>query len=344
MPSGFKISGGADLDTLFAPRAGSEARLPTGYKVDNADLADRYMASTSEADRIATNTNYRSGETDLKNLFRNIAYVAPPATPVFTLHPAGGMRREGTTVVFTITATGAVSYQWQKNGADLSGETGTSLTLTSVGNADEGTYRCVATNAAGSTNSNGAALDVAIDPVITVGPGGPYPRLIGEVASLSITATGDGVGYQWSKDGSPISGATASTYVFMVTASGDAGSYACVASNAFASATSAAAVISVSITNPTVTSPPSSFTAANGTRPYSVQCSATVRAEEGPVYFHWYNSGSSVTTNRPGNISPTQDQHVFDPIGYADAGGWVCVCSTTYGGLTNSAYAVVTVT
>ena len=75
----------------------------------------------------------------------------------------------GLPVMFSIMAmtdAGTLSYQWQRNGVDIaptpgvSGTNTSTLTIVSVQESNEGMYRCVVTNDAGSTNSNTSQLTV----------------------------------------------------------------------------------------------------------------------------------------------------------------------------------------
>ena len=50
------------------------------------------------------------------------------------------------------------TYQWQKNGSDLPGVTSSSHFIQSVVNADEGSYACAVSNAAGEVSSESAQL------------------------------------------------------------------------------------------------------------------------------------------------------------------------------------------
>ncbi len=71
-------------------------------------------------------------------------------------------------VVFTVSATSAVpvTYQWLKNGVDISGETSDSLRLPLVTLSDTGKYSCRVSNSMGdeSTTSDEATLTVAVAP------------------------------------------------------------------------------------------------------------------------------------------------------------------------------------
>ena len=89
--------------------------------------------------------------------------------PVILVHPAGRAVAAGSTVAFQVTAAGTspLSYQWRKDGVDVSDGAGISgsqtatLTLTGVTSAHEGNYRVVVTNPAASVTSAGATLVLA---------------------------------------------------------------------------------------------------------------------------------------------------------------------------------------
>ena len=84
-----------------------------------------------------------------------------------TVHPVDQTNIvPGSDVSFSVTATGTVplSYQWQKDGVNLTdggsitGATTATLTITGVMESDEGGYSCVVTNTAGTDKSNTAIL------------------------------------------------------------------------------------------------------------------------------------------------------------------------------------------
>ncbi len=63
---------------------------------------------------------------------------------------------EGTTAIFKVAAIGdaTLSYQWQKNGADISGATDSSYTTPVTTSADSGdVFRVIVTNSSGSDTS-----------------------------------------------------------------------------------------------------------------------------------------------------------------------------------------------
>ncbi|KQR90812.1 hypothetical protein ASG01_14695 [Chryseobacterium sp. Leaf180] len=95
-------------------------------------------------------------------LFSGCSFLA--ATPVITLNPVNKTVCSGSSTTFTVTATGAGSYQWFQNTASgfvaltntavFSGTATATLTVSGITSALNNTqYRCVVTSAAGSTTS-----------------------------------------------------------------------------------------------------------------------------------------------------------------------------------------------
>lgn len=86
--------------------------------------------------------------------------------PGITTQPIAQTVAPGNTATFTIAATGTslLTYQWQKNSANItngghySGCTTATLTISSTDNGDVTNYRCMVTNTGGTVASNQAAL------------------------------------------------------------------------------------------------------------------------------------------------------------------------------------------
>ena len=67
----------------------------------------------------------------------------------------------GASATLSANATGGnLSYQWQLNGVNISGATGSTLTVNPVGTYSAGTYAVTATNSLGSTSGTIAVLTV----------------------------------------------------------------------------------------------------------------------------------------------------------------------------------------
>ncbi|MCC7509894.1 MAG: immunoglobulin domain-containing protein [Planctomycetes bacterium] len=83
--------------------------------------------------------------------------------PTITADPSDQTAPEGATATFTVSATGSgtLSYQWQQGGADIIGANSTSYTTPTLTLADNGAqFRCVVSNAFGSTTSAVATLTI----------------------------------------------------------------------------------------------------------------------------------------------------------------------------------------
>lgn len=88
----------------------------------------------------------------------------PGATPpVITAQPQGRTVSIGVGVIFSVSATGTLplSYQWRRNGANISGATSPSYSLSSAQLTNGGDYTVVLTNVAGSVTSAVATLIVS---------------------------------------------------------------------------------------------------------------------------------------------------------------------------------------
>ncbi|MFN0112559.1 MAG: kelch repeat-containing protein [Blastocatellia bacterium] len=67
----------------------------------------------------------------------------------------------GTAANFSVAATGSgLTYQWRRNGVNLSGQTATTLSIPTAQLSDAGNYDVVITSGCGATNSNTVALTV----------------------------------------------------------------------------------------------------------------------------------------------------------------------------------------
>ncbi len=122
---------------------------------------------------------------------------ATPQPPEITQHPQDQIVLAGQEAVFSVQATGSPppGYQWQRDGADLNGETSSTLRLTADIPDDGARFRCAVSNSAGSVTSNEALLTVLSDvtpPTIgsVTAPGDPDTVWV--VFSEALESTGAG--------------------------------------------------------------------------------------------------------------------------------------------------------
>lgn len=171
------------------------------------------------------------------------ATVTVNALPVITQQPSSQTINEGGNINLEVTATGATSYQWKKDGSDIPSATEATYSKSGALPADAGSYTCVVTGAGGAVTSNAAVVTVNALPVITQQPTNQEINE-GETLTLNVAATG-ATGYQWKKGEEDILDATTATYTKEGATAADAGSYTCVVTGAGGSVTSNAATVTV---------------------------------------------------------------------------------------------------
>jgi hypothetical protein len=73
-----------------------------------------------------------------------VAALGVEIAPAITSQPANQVKMVGNTVTFTISATAnaQMTFQWAKNGTNISGATDSAYTIASVQSTDAGTYQC----------------------------------------------------------------------------------------------------------------------------------------------------------------------------------------------------------
>lgn len=117
-----------------------------------------------------------------------------PILPIITAQPTDQTVASGSTATFSLTATGATSYQWQQfiSGAwsDIGGATSSSYTTGTLARSDGGTpFRCNVTNASGTTTSNVAIPRVTQVPTSYVAQG----MVVGaDTGMVGVGMVGDG--------------------------------------------------------------------------------------------------------------------------------------------------------
>ena len=156
--------------------------------------------------------------------------------PVILSNPASRVVNAGEMTVFSIVAKGVgdLSYQWTFNGNDISGETNSSLTLTSVSPSHSGNYVARVSNFMGaSTNSGLANLIVSLVPPIIQSQPANQTVVAGSNITFSITVSGTPpLTYQWLRNGSAVMSATNETFTISGVQTNDAGTYSVVVFNA----------------------------------------------------------------------------------------------------------------
>lgn len=147
--------------------------------------------------------------------------------PVIVTQPAGQAVAEGSSCTFAVGVTGTSprQYQWQFQGTDIAGATGSSFLIQSAQTFRAGEYRVRVSNAAGSALSSSALLQVLLPPTITLQPTNVVANA-GQEARFSVSVIGSPtLQYQWIHAETNLPGVTSSTLILPNVQARDAGNY-----------------------------------------------------------------------------------------------------------------------
>ncbi len=260
---------------------------------------------------------------------------SPSTAPHFAVSPVSQSVAVGSTVTFSALALGpgAPTYQWRKDGADLSGATGATLILSGVQTASAGAYDVVATASTGTAVSPPATLAVILPaPPSIVSATGPATLDVGQGALFTVVATGTGpLSYQWRKDTVALPGATNSTLPISNAQLSHAGSYDVLVTNPGGLVTSPALFLAVLAHPPAIVTPP-----VGGTLAVGGGILLSVVASGSPTLtYQWRRNGLAL----PGATKPSLG--IPNAQTY-DHGDYVVVVTNPYGTAT-SAVAQLTV-
>ncbi|MFD0998047.1 immunoglobulin domain-containing protein [Ohtaekwangia kribbensis] len=215
----FSVSAGATTGVTYQWRKG-------GSNIAGANSSTYTIASAVAAD--AGSYDVIVGGTCTPAVTSSAATLTVNTLPAITAQPVASQAIcEGSPASFSVTATGTgITYQWKKNGVDISGANASTYTIPTTVTADAGTYTVVVSGTCSpSVTSSTSVLTIREQPEIITGPAS-QTVCAGQSVTFSVNAgVTTGVTYQWRKDGSNISGANSSSYTIPATVAGDAGDY-----------------------------------------------------------------------------------------------------------------------
>ncbi len=262
--------------------------------------------------------------------------------PAIVSQPTNQTIYVGDTASFSVMANGALplSYQWNFNGANIIGETNTTLTLTNVQVSQAGNYTVLVSNFYGTILSSNAVLTVLVVPPAIVSQPTNQTVMVGDTVSFSITAVGPSpLSYQWYfnetplSDGGRIAGSTASTLLISNAQTNDSGLYQVVVTNNFGMITSTVAKLAFQIQ---ITDQPSSLGVFLGTN-----ISFTVTAIcPLPLGYQWYFNGTPLSDGGRISGSTSPILNILN-VQNSDLGGYTVVV-TNFLTATNSSTASLT--
>ena len=250
---------------------------PAGYDIVMHPLVAVYVSKTSAPDPIKLFTQPKS--------FKGITGSSYSLN--VTVQGTGGSNK----------------YQWYKDGTALTGETSSTLNFSALAESDAGDYTVVVSNGVSSVTSDTATVTVMPRLQISAQPAS-LSLTEGESGELSVTASGYGtLSYQWFKNGSAITNATASSIRFDNISGNDAGSYYVVVYDDNSSTMSSAANITVTtkptqpVTKPTETATTEAATTQPVTKP--TETATTEAATTQPVTKPAETATTEAATTQP---------------------------------------------
>ncbi len=300
--------------------AGENRNVVTIDSASSAHFADWQLTVTDKFGSYVDGVFYQA--TGLSN----VVQLKMGTAPLVTTQPIAKTITVGGSAVFSAAATGTapLTYQWLKNGAAISGATGTSYGITSAQTSHAGTYSVRVTNPFGNATSSGALLTVGSLPAITTQP---IARTIAVGASTAFSAAATGTApltYQWLKNGAAISGATGASYSISSAQTTHAGTYSVQVTNSFGNVASTGALLTVGNLPVITTQPIAKTIAVGGSAAFSIAATSTA-----PLTYQWLKNGTAISgaTDASYSISSAQTTH---------AGTYSVQVTNSFGNVTSS--------
>ena len=320
----------------FSVTASGTAPLSFQWRRNGAAISGATSSSYVLDPTSAASDNGAQYSVVVSNIAGNITSATATLTvnvaPGITTQPASITVNAPNSATFTVVASGTapLSYQWRRNGSNISGATSASYVLNPTAGTDSGAqFSVVVTNAADSVTSANATLTVNVAPSITTQPAN-VTVTAPTAAGFSVVAAGTApLSYQWRRNGVAISGATSSSYVLNPTAVSDSGAqFSVVVTNAVGSVTSASATLTV---NPTPSAPSITTQPANTTVTAPAAASFSVVATgDAPLSYQWRRNGADIS-------GATSASYVLNPTAVIDSGAlFSVVVSNAIGNVTSS--------
>jgi hypothetical protein len=254
-----------------------------------------------------------------------------PSAPNIASQPSASTINVGGSVTLSVSALGTspITYQWKKDGVNISGANGSSYSISSAKATDSGGYSVVVTNVVGSVTSSSAKLTVnELAPAILTQPSSSTVA-VGSGVSFTVSASSNlSLGYQWKKDGAFITGATSSTYTIASTKTTDAGNYTVVVTNSVGSVTSNSATLTVTAA-PSIAAQPSSSSVTEG----SAASFSVVATGTATLSYQWRKDGTAIS-------GATSSTYTIASTKTTDAGSYTVVVTNSIGAVTSNSAAL----
>ena len=293
-----------------------------GNAVSGASASTYSVANTTSANAGIYDTIVSNAYGTITSAVAQLTVLIPPTISSQPTNQTVGL---GANVAFQVSAAGTapLTYQWWFDGTNAVGGDTNVLSLLSVQPGQAGNYCVVVTNAAVAVTSAVATLTVGISPAVTQNPSSLVIAQ-GQSAGFAVAASGTApLNYQWRYNGTPLGSANSSSLSINLVALAQAGNYDVVVGNAYGSATSSVAQLTVLVPPSFSTQPTNQSVVAGATASFQ----ATAMGSSPLAYQWWFNQTNAVggDTNVL-TISNAQLSH---------AGNYTLVISNAVGAVTS---------
>ena len=221
------VSGPGNLTTTISPfvSATSAALLPASPAIDQANSTTYAAAGGPQTDvagnprLVGTSCQLDMGAAE----FQQTGAGINTSVQITTQPPSASVVCAGSTVPVAVSVTGTATYQWYLAGtsggpAPILSQTATTLSLTNVQSADQGSYSLVATGGCNSATST--AFSLTVNPVPSVSVSALSNQLNCTNTNLTLTATASTTALLWSTGQTTTTISVSQTGGYSVTATG----------------------------------------------------------------------------------------------------------------------------
>ncbi len=255
-----------------------------------------------------------------------------PAASI-TTQPQAQTLCEAANATFTVAATGnGLTYKWQKNGTAITGATNATYTITGITLADAASYNCVVTGACGApATSQAANLVVVSNPTFTTHPTSAAKCENNSITFTAAVANGNGLSYEWVKDGvtlsanARITGVNTLSLTINPLQASDAGNYQ-LRANALtcqSNALSNPAILGVGTAPPIVAQPQPKVSSVGGSATFSVTAIGT------GLTYQWRKGTTAIAAQ-------TNSSYTINSVAKADEGNYNVVVTNSCGSTTST--------
>ena len=261
---------------------------------------------------------------------KNVTVTAPVVKPTITTQPKSQTVNEGSSVTFSVVASGTtpLSYQWYKGSTKITGATSASYKISSVKTSDAGSYKVTVTNSAGSVTSSAATLTVNVPVTLSsISISGSSSVNVGSTATYTCIATySNGTTNTVTPTWSISSGTSYASITSGGVLTGRSSGTATITASYSGKTATKNVTVTAPVVKPTITTQPKSQTVnEGGSVTFSVTATGTATLK-----YQWKKNGTAIS-------GATSSTYKISSVKSSDAGSYTVTVSNSAGSVTSSA-------